>query len=90
MGLLVNTKTCVILITLFIVNTSGIENIDEAKKQKIDDFINSLLFSCDRNHFAGANLAVVYRGELDMVSNIYVRKIKTIIFQEGGYHRRHT
>ena len=89
MGLLVNTKTCVILMTLFIVNTNGIENIDEVKKQKIDYFINSLLFSCDRNHFAGANLALVYQGEVVYTTGYGVRHLrkKNINFY---YYRPHT
>ena len=83
MGLLVNTKT------LFIVNTNGIENIDEAKKQKLDDFINSVLFSCDRNHFAGANLAVVYQGEAVYTTGYGVRhlrkKNKNFFFQKRDF-----
>ena len=80
--------------TLFIVNTNGIENIDEVKKQKIDDFINSLLFSCDLNHFAGANLALVYQGEVVYTTGYGVRNLrkknKNFFFQEGDYFCPHT
>ena len=90
MGLLLNTKTCVILITLLIVNTNGIENIDEVKKQKIDDFINSLLFSCDRNNFAGANLALIYQGQVVYTTGYGVRHLRkkniNFFFQEGDHY----
>ena len=43
---------------------SGIINIDPEKKEQIDDFINSLLFDCDRYDVVGMNLAIVHNGEI--------------------------
>ena len=84
----VHTKACVILITLFTLNINGKENIDEVKKQKIDNFINSLLFSCERNHFAGANLALVYQGEVVYTTGYgvpHLRKKNIFTFLEGNF-----
>ena len=64
------------LLSLFcIVCVSGIENIDAEKQQKIDDFINSLLFSCGRHHYAGMNLAIVYQGEIAYTTGYGVRNL---------------
>ena len=43
---------------------SGIINIDPGKKEQIDDFINSLLFDCDKHNVVGMNLAIVHNGEI--------------------------
>ena len=65
-----------LLLTLFcVVYVSGIENIDADKKQKIDDFINSLLFSCGRHHYAGMNFAIVYQGEIAYTTGYGVRNL---------------
>ena len=43
----------------------GIDNIDPEKKEKIDNFVNSLLSECDRHsNVVGMNLAIVYEGEI--------------------------
>ena len=35
------------------------------KKEKIDNFVNTLLFDCDRHsNVVGMNLAIVYEGEI--------------------------
>ena len=49
--------------TLNVEITFGITNIDPEKKELIDDFVNSLLFECDKHSVVGMNLAVVYNGE---------------------------
>ena len=65
-----------LILTLFcVVYVSGIENIDADKKQKIDDFINSLLFSCGRHHYAGMNLAIVYQGEIAYTTGYGARNL---------------
>ena len=54
---------CVIIFCTTAVN--GIVNLDPEKKEKIDTFINSLLFDCDRHrNIVGMNLAIVYEGEI--------------------------
>ena len=46
-------------------NARGIVNIDEENKQKIDSFVNSLLFECDKyRNVAGMTLAIVHKGEI--------------------------
>ena len=43
----------------------GIDNIDPEKKEKIDNFVNSLLLDCDKHsNIVGMNLAIVYEGEI--------------------------
>ena len=43
----------------------GIDNIDPEKKEKIDNFVNSLLLNCDKHsNVIGINLAIVYEGEI--------------------------
>ena len=65
-----------LILTLFcVVYVSGIENIDADKKQKIDDFINSLLFSYGRHHYAGMNLAIVYQGEIAYTTGYGARNL---------------
>ena len=52
-------------IIIFCAGISAIINIDPERKEKIDNFINSLLFNCDRHSsVVGMNLAVVYEGEI--------------------------
>lgn len=56
-----------LLLALCVLNTiresHGVVNIDPEKKQQIDDFINGIVFNCERHNIAGMNLAVVYQGE---------------------------
>ena len=53
-----------LLMCLYAGNIHEITNIDPEKKEKIDSFINCVLFSCDRNQYVGSNLAIVYQGEV--------------------------
>ena len=49
----------------FCKNAGGIVNIDQEKKEKIDNFVNSLLSECNRyRNVVGMTLAVVYKGEI--------------------------
>ena len=58
-----NILLCVIIFCTTAVN--GIVNIDPEKKEKIDNFVNSLLSECDRHsNVVGMNLAIVYEGEI--------------------------
>ena len=50
-------------------------NIDPEKQQQIDDFINSLLFNCEKHHVAGMNLAVVHQGETLYTTGYGVRNL---------------
>lgn len=43
--------------------SGGIVNIDPEKRQQIDDFINSILFDCEKHDVVGMSLAIVYRGD---------------------------
>ena len=44
-------------------NVSGIVKINSEKKEKIDNFVNSLLSECDKyKTVAGMSLAVVHNG----------------------------
>ena len=55
---------------------SGIVNINLEKKQKIDEFVNSLLFNCERHkNTVGMNLAVVYQGEILYTTGYGVRSL---------------
>ena len=54
---------------------AGIIKIADEKKQNIDNFMNSLFFSCDRHRFAGVNLAVVYQGEIAYTTGYGVRNL---------------
>ena len=51
-------------LTLNVKIISGIINIDPEKKEQIDDFVNSLLFDCDKHNVVGMNLAIVHNGEI--------------------------
>ena len=50
-------------------------NIDPEKQQLIDDFINSLLFDCQKHKIVGMNLAVVYQGETLYTTGYGVRNL---------------
>ena len=50
---------------IFCTSAYGIVNIDPEKKEKIDNFVNKLLFDCSRHrNIVGMNLAIVYEGEI--------------------------
>ena len=56
--------TILFYVIIFCRNVSGIININSEKKEKIDNFVNSL-FECDRyKTVAGMSLAVVHNGEI--------------------------
>ena len=55
--------------------SEGIVNIDPEKQQQIDDFINSLLFDCEKHRVAGMNLAVVHQGETLYTTGYGVRNL---------------
>ena len=58
-------RIVVLSVIIFCTTVYGITNIDPEKKEKIDDFINSLLFDCDKHsNVVGMNLAIVYEGEI--------------------------
>ena len=57
--------TSVFIVYICFGRATGIVNIDPEKKEKIDNFANSLLFDCDKHsNIVGMNLAVVYEGEI--------------------------
>ena len=57
--------TSVFLVCICFGSATGIVNIDPEKKEKIDNFANSLLFDCDKHsNIVGMNLAVVFEGEV--------------------------
>ena len=57
--------TSVFLACICFASVTGIVNIDPEKKEKIDNFANSLLFDCDKHsNIVGMNLAVVFEGEV--------------------------
>ena len=54
-------KSILICVIIFCTTVYGIVNIDPEKKEKIDNFVNTLLFDCDRHsNVVGMNLAIVY------------------------------
>ena len=53
-----------LFVTINVNMLSGITNIDPEKRKQIDDFVNSLLFDCDKHNVVGMNLAVVHNGEI--------------------------
>ena len=58
-------KSILICVIIFCTTVYGIVNIDPEKKEKIDNFVNTLLFDCDRHsNVVGMNLAIVYEGEI--------------------------
>ena len=61
-GLRTSVFLCIII---FCARISAIINIDPERKEKIDNFVNSLLFDCNRHrNIVGMNLAIVYEGEI--------------------------
>ena len=58
-------RISLLILVICLEYVTGIVNIESEKKEKIDDFINSLLFDCDRHsNVVGMNLAIVYDGEV--------------------------
>ena len=55
--------------------SKGLTNIDPEKQQLIDDFINSLLFDCEKHNVVGMNLAVVHQGETLYTTGYGVRNL---------------
>ena len=76
-----NKRLVVLVSVVSISSINGKVNISKEKRQKIDGFIDSLLFSCERHSFAGANLAIVYQGEIVYTTGYGVRNLgQTFIF----------
>ena len=66
---------CMVIFCTTFVN--GIVNIDPEKKEKIDNFVNSLLSECDRHsNVVGMNLAIVYEGEILYTTGYGVRNLR--------------
>ena len=58
-------RIVVLCAVIFCTTVYGIVNIDPEKKEKIDNFVNSLLSGCDRHsNIVGMNLVIVYEGEI--------------------------
>ena len=58
-------RKIVLCLIILLSSVSGIDNIDPEKKEKIDNFVNSLLLDCDKHqNVVGLNLAIVYEGEI--------------------------
>ncbi len=71
-----NPKFFILILFLpFLGVVSGIVNIDQEKKEKIDNFVNSLISDCDRHAIAGMNLAVVHEGEILYTTGYGVRNL---------------
>ena len=58
-------RIVVLCVVIFCTTVYGIVNIYPEKKEKIDNFVNSLLSECDKHrNVVGMNLAIVYEGEI--------------------------
>ena len=60
---------------MFAEKSNGISKIVDEKKHKIDDFMKSLFFSCERHSFAGVNLAIVHQREIVYTTGYGVRNL---------------
>ena len=59
------SRTSLLVLIICFESAIGSANIETKKKEKIDNFVNSLLFDCDRHsNVVGMNLAIVYEGEI--------------------------
>ena len=69
---------------------SAVVNIDPEKKERIDNFVNSLLFECEEhNNVVGMNLAVVYEGEVLYTTGYGVRNLGKSNGLGNWKHRKH-
>ena len=50
-------------------------NIDEDTKQLIDEFVESVIFDCERHSIVSMNLAVVYKGEVAYTTRYGVKDL---------------
>ena len=58
----------------------GIVNIDTKKKEKIDSFVNNLLFDCDKHsNVIGMNLVIVHEGEVLYTTGYGVKNLGRFI-----------
>ena len=58
-------KSIVLFAIICSTTVYGIVNIDPEKKEKIDNFVNSLFSECETHrNVVGMNLAIVYEGEI--------------------------
>ena len=67
----------VLYMVIICTSVNGIVNIDPEKKEKIDDFVNTLLSQCDRHsNVVGMNLAIVYEGEILYTTGYGVKNLR--------------
>ena len=75
------SRISLLILVICLEYVTGIVNIESKKKEKIDNFINSLLFNCDRHsNIVGMNLAIVYEGEILYTTGYGVKNLGTFIF----------
>ena len=66
----------VLYVAIFCTTANGIINIDPEKKEKIDNFVNSLLSECDRHqNVAGLGLSIVHEGEIIYTTGYGVKNL---------------
>ena len=66
----------VLYVVIFYTTVYGITNIDPEKKEKIDNFINSLLSECDSHrNVVGLGLAIVHEGEIIYTTGYGVKNL---------------
>ena len=53
----------------------GIVNIDEERRQLIDEFVESVIFDCEEHDIVSMNLAVVYKGEVAYTTGYGVKDL---------------
>ena len=69
-------ESVLLCVIIFCTIASGITNIDPEKKGKIDNFVNKLLFYCDKHkNVVGMNLAVVYEGKILYTTGYGVKQL---------------
>ena len=54
---------------------NGIVNIDEERRQLIDEFVESVIFDCDIHNIVSMNLGVVYKGEVAYTTGYGVKDL---------------
>ena len=83
------TKICIaaLHVCVFFGSAIGIVNIDPEKKEKIDNFANSLLFECDKHNVVGMNLAVVHEGEVLYTTGYGVKNLGNFCLNRKPYFK---
>ena len=75
------SRISLLILVICLEYVTGIVNIESKKIEKIDNFINSLLFNCDRHsNIVGMNLAIVYEGEILYTTGYGVKNLGKFIF----------